>query len=249
MPDFADRAEKAPQGKTTLRNLLLTSRNSMSESELRAAAVSVQRVLLDLLSSSTTAPGLPSPDPLSPSATSPGPLSPSAIAPGAAVLTGPITTVAAYAPMGAEPGGVDLPRVLASALATDRRRLLLPVLLADGDLDWAAFTGDLVPGRKGLREPVGPRLGPTAIRTASIVVVPALAVDRTGMRLGRGGGSYDRVLTRLATEPRPFTVALLHEGELLDHVPADPHDRAVDAVITPSGGFTLRPTPSGRNDL
>jgi 5-formyltetrahydrofolate cyclo-ligase len=71
-----------------------------------------------------------------------------------------------------------------------------------------------------------------------VIIVPALAVSRTGMRLGRGGGSYDRALARAG---RAVKVALLHDGELRDDIPAEPHDQRVDAVITPAGGLT--PTP------
>jgi 5-formyltetrahydrofolate cyclo-ligase len=144
------------------------------------------------------------------------------------------STVAAYVPVGAEPGGAELPSVLAATA-----RVLLPVLLPDGDLDWAAYEGSLVAGPRGLLEPPGRRLGVDAVRNAAVVVVPALAVDRSGMRLGRGGGSYDRVLGRLADGA--LTVALLNDGELLDAVPAEAHDRRVQAVITPSGGLVLSP--------
>jgi len=159
--------------------------------------------------------------------------------------------VAAYVPVGSEPGGPDLPEVLRAALAP-AGVLLLPVLRADLDLDWAAYTGPdglsvppdsspaasssppARPGR-GLREPTGPRLGPEAIGEAELVIVPALAVDRRGFRLGRGGGSYDRALVRVGAGVP--TVALLHDGELVDAVPAEPHDRRVTAVITPTLGF------------
>ncbi|HEY0000931.1 MAG TPA: 5-formyltetrahydrofolate cyclo-ligase [Actinoplanes sp.] len=144
-------------------------------------------------------------------------------------------TVAAYVPSSSEPGGPGLPALLASL-----GRLLLPVLLPDDDLDWAEFTGPLAPGRRGLPEPTGPRLGVDAIRSADLVLVPALAVDRRGMRLGRGGGSYDRVLARLAPTAT-LIVALLHEGELVERVPAEPHDRPVHAVVTPSGVVSLIP--------
>jgi 5-formyltetrahydrofolate cyclo-ligase len=118
-------------------------------------------------------------------------------------------------------------------------RLLLPVLLDDGDLDWALYEGPLSlrAGPRGLREPAGRRLGVDAIREATLVIVPALAVDRLGMRLGRGGGSYDRALARTASA---FTVALLYDGELVDSVPAEEHDQPVEAAITPSGGVTLK---------
>jgi 5-formyltetrahydrofolate cyclo-ligase len=145
-------------------------------------------------------------------------------------------TIAGYVPVGTEPGGPDLPFVLAP-----EARLLLPVLLADGDLDWAVYDGSLAAGPRGLLQPTGPRLGTDAIRDAALVVVPALAVDRSGMRLGRGGGSYDRAIARLPTGV--LTVALLNDAELLDAVPAEPHDRPVRAVITPSGGLTLSPDP------
>lgn len=159
--------------------------------------------------------------------------------------------VAAYVPVGTEPGGPDLPEVLRAALAP-AGVLLLPVLLPDLDLDWAAYTGPdklsappdssptasssppTRPGR-GLREPTGPRLGPEAIGGADLVIVPALAVDRRGFRLGRGGGSYDRALARVGAGV--LVVALLHDGELVDVVPAEPHDRRVAAVITPTLGF------------
>jgi 5-formyltetrahydrofolate cyclo-ligase len=140
------------------------------------------------------------------------------------------STVAAYVPVGSEPGGPDLPSVLAGEV-----RVLLPVLLADGDLDWAAFAGELVAGPRGLLEPPGPRLGVDAVGSADLVLVPALAVDRRGMRLGRGGGSYDRALARVDST----VLALLYESELVDTVPAEPHDRPVDGVLTPSGYFPL----------
>jgi 5-formyltetrahydrofolate cyclo-ligase len=146
-------------------------------------------------------------------------------------------TVTAYVPTGAEPGGADLPAALAGALPSGGR-LLLPVLLPDDDLDWAAYEGpgSLRPGRRGIAEPAGRRLGVAAIAGAQLIVVPALAVDRAGHRLGRGGGSYDRALARATAG---FTVALLHDGEFLDRVPAEPHDRRVRAAITPSGGLSL----------
>ena len=142
-------------------------------------------------------------------------------------------TIAAYVPVGPEPGGPDLPSVLAGYA-----RVLLPVLLPDNDLDWAVFTGSVSPGPRGLREPTGPRLGVGALTSADLVLVPALAVDRSGNRMGRGGGSYDRALARLSGS-RPRILALLHEGELVEAVPAEPHDRPVHGAITPRGGLTL----------
>jgi 5-formyltetrahydrofolate cyclo-ligase len=142
---------------------------------------------------------------------------------------------AAYVPVGSEPGGADLPTVLAAALPPGSH-LLLPVLLPDNDLDWAEFHGDVRPARRGLLEPEAPPQGVDAVRDVDLMIVPALAVDRSGHRLGRGGGSYDRALSRASNA---FTIALIYDDEFLDTVPAEPHDRPVDAVITPTGGLRL----------
>jgi 5-formyltetrahydrofolate cyclo-ligase len=139
------------------------------------------------------------------------------------------TVCAAYAPVGREPGGSDLPARLAEVC-----RVLLPVLLPDGDLDWAEYDGTTRRTPRGLLEPGGVRLGTDAIAEVPLIVVPALAVSRHGVRMGRGGGSYDRVLARA---PHARTVALLHDGELLDAVPGEPHDQRVRQVVTPSGGL------------
>src|SRR5262249_23695016 len=112
------------------------------------------------------------------------------------------------------------------------RRLLLPVLRADNDLDWGVYAGALAPGRRGLSEPVGARVA----LDVDVMVVPALAVDGSGMRLGRGGGSYDPALAAVA-RPTP-AVALLYRGEFdagLAAVPAEAHDQRVSGVLTPDG--------------
>jgi 5-formyltetrahydrofolate cyclo-ligase len=132
-------------------------------------------------------------------------------------------TVAAYVAVGSEP-----PTAPALELCTD---VLLPVLLDDGDLDWAR--GELAPTRRGLLEPTGPRHGVDAIAACDVVLVPALAADRAGNRLGRGGGSYDRALRRATG----LTIAVLYDEDLLDLVPVEPHDVAVEAVVTPSYGL------------
>jgi 5-formyltetrahydrofolate cyclo-ligase len=130
--------------------------------------------------------------------------------------------VAVYASFGTEPPTTCLVEGLRRAGV----QVLLPVLLPDRDLDWTAEH----PGR-----PAGPLLGVEAVATCSLVVVPALAVDAAGRRLGRGGGSYDRALARVPADV--LTVALLHDGEMLDVVPTEPHDVPVRAVATPTGGL------------
>ena len=143
-----------------------------------------------------------------------------------------VRTFAAFVPDPEEPGHGRVPAVFTRLGA----RVLLPVVPpAGGELTWAVDTGRLAPGRFGLLEPVGPRLGATAIGTADVVVVPAVAVARDGVRLGRGGGYYDRALRH--ARPDAVLVAVVFDDELVDELPAEPHDRRVGAVVTPSGGW------------
>ncbi|MFZ0875798.1 MAG: 5-formyltetrahydrofolate cyclo-ligase, partial [Pseudonocardiaceae bacterium] len=72
-----------------------------------------------------------------------------------------------------------------------------------------------------------------------LVLVPALAVDRTGVRLGRGGGHYDRTLP-LATPGTPL-VAIVRDDEVLAALPAQPHDVPVTAALTPARGLIPLP--------
>ena len=150
-------------------------------------------------------------------------------------------TVAAYVSRADEPGT----GLLLETLRSRGKRVLLPVLLPDGDLDWAALTDTATLQRapRGLLEPDGPRLGAQAVATADVVLVPGLAVSVVGDRLGRGGGSYDRALGRVPVGT--FTCCLLHDHEVGLDVPVEPHDRAVAAAATPSGvtRFPAHPGP------
>jgi 5-formyltetrahydrofolate cyclo-ligase len=143
-----------------------------------------------------------------------------------------VRTFAAYVPEETEPGHGRVPAAYTQLGA----RVLLPVVPAEGhELMWAVDTGRLAAGRFGLLEPVGPRLGPTAVGAAQVVVVPALAVARDGVRLGRGGGFYDRALRHVRAGA--VVVAVVFDDEFVDELPAEPHDRRVSAVVTPSGGW------------
>jgi len=148
--------------------------------------------------------------------------------------TGMAGTVAAYLSVGTEPETA----ALVFALWKRGSYVLLPVLRADNDLDWASYEGpdSLAPGPHGLLEPTEPRRGVAAITSADLVIVPALAADPRGYRLGRGGGCYDRALARVG--PAVPTIALLYDGELLDEVPAGPLDQRVRAVARPQRGIT-----------
>jgi 5-formyltetrahydrofolate cyclo-ligase len=158
-----------------------------------------------------------------------------------AVLSLPETqmagTVAAYYSIGGEPDTHGL----IYALWKRGSYVLLPVLRPDGDLDWASYEGphSLRPGPRGLTEPAEPLRGVGAIASADLVLVPALAVDHSGLRLGRGGGSYDRALARVGDQVP--TVALLYDQELLAEVPAWPHDQRVRLIARPATGMTRLP--------
>ncbi|MGH3722248.1 MAG: 5-formyltetrahydrofolate cyclo-ligase [Pseudonocardiaceae bacterium] len=156
---------------------------------------------------------------------------------GGVLALGVAGTVCAYWPVGDEPGSPEL----LDGLARRGCRVLLPLVDPLGPLDWAEYTGSgsLQAGPLGLLEPTGPRLGRAAIATAVLVLVPALAVDRHGTRLGRGGGHYDRSLP-LANPGTPL-VAIVRDDEVLASLPAQPHDVPVTAALTPGRGLIPLP--------
>lgn len=146
-------------------------------------------------------------------------------------------TVCAYVPVGTEPGSIALLDVLLRRSA----RVLLPVARTAGDgtplpLRWGEYRpGDLARGRWGLLEPPEPWLPEQALAQAELVIVPALAVDRRGVRLGRGAGFYDRSLC--GRDPRARLVAIVRDAELVDELPADEHDVPMTHALTPGSGL------------
>jgi 5-formyltetrahydrofolate cyclo-ligase len=147
-------------------------------------------------------------------------------------------TVAAYYSIGTEPAT----RSLVYALWKRGTYVLLPVLRSEDDLDWASFEGpeSMAPASHGLLEPAAQ---PTrhSITSADLVIVPALAADRRGNRLGRGRGCYDRALAHVGSLIP--TVALLYDGELLDELPSGPLDHRVRVAAQPSAGITRLAQP------
>ncbi|NIH78439.1 5-formyltetrahydrofolate cyclo-ligase [Amycolatopsis viridis] len=148
-------------------------------------------------------------------------------------------TVCGYVPFGTEPGSLSLLDLLRERGA----RVLLPVIpAAPGPLDWADYTGtaSLSPGRfRQILEPTGPRLGPAALAGAGLVLVPALAVDHRGVRLGRGAGHYDRSLAHAA--PGAALVAVVRDAELVERLPAEQHDVLMTGALTPGRGYVPLP--------
>jgi 5-formyltetrahydrofolate cyclo-ligase len=138
-------------------------------------------------------------------------------------------TVTAYLARDDEPDTAPLVAMLLSRGTT----VLLPVLLPDRDLAWAPYdAAALRTNELGISEPAVPLLGPDRIVEVDALVCPAVAADPTGHRLGRGGGSYDRVLHRFA---RPESVvALVYDTEIVDTLPTGDHDERVGWLVTPT---------------
>ncbi|MGP3536391.1 5-formyltetrahydrofolate cyclo-ligase [Microbacterium sp. RD1] len=120
-------------------------------------------------------------------------------------------------------------------------RVLLPITRADGLLDWAVAEPDgaITEGLLGMPEPVGEVLGPIAVNDVDVLIVPAAAVDRTGMRLGWGRGYFDKTIGSM--ENCPPVYAVVYDSELLDDVPRDVHDQPVSGIVTPTRTLTFTP--------
>lgn len=152
--------------------------------------------------------------------------------------------IAAYLPTDTEP---PLLPALAGAHAAGHR-VIAPVSLPGRRLDWVRWEPQ-TPVRTsafGMAEPVGERLGPEAFAAADVRLIPALAVDGRGVRLGWGGGFYDAALAAArARETDALEIGVVFHDELLPAgaVPAGPHDVAVPLVCTERG--LLRRTDRG----
>jgi 5-formyltetrahydrofolate cyclo-ligase len=164
-------------------------------------------------------------------------------------------TITAYI---ASPGEPDTAAVRAAVRAAGGR-VLLPVPLPGRGLGWVLDEGRYAPDPTlPVQVPVGPELGRGAAglvdQDITLVLAPALAVDRSGARLGQGGGFYDALLAQLAPSAgvarpapaggasgdpdRPITVlAVVHDDEVLapGTIPRGAHDVPVGTALTPGG--------------
>ncbi|MBI5162816.1 MAG: 5-formyltetrahydrofolate cyclo-ligase [Magnetospirillum sp.] len=159
-----------------------------------------------------------------------GPAAAARLAAVAEALVRPGAVVAGYWPMGDE---ID-PRPLLTRLAALGMRLALPVVVARGQpLAFRAWRPDdvLEPGPHGTRHPAA---AAPAVEPA-VILLPLLAFDRRGFRLGYGGGYYDRTLDRLPPPPQVRPVGLAFAAQEVAAVPHDGHDRRLDAVVTEAG--------------
>ena len=134
------------------------------------------------------------------------------------------TNIASYISYGFEPETSDINQ----RLIKDGKKVFLPRLLENNDIQWVSWDGsteNLTKVEK-IFEPIG-----DAVEVElDVIILPALHVDRMGNRLGQGGGSYDRALSR----SKAFKIALLHYGELTSEIlSVQPHDEKIDATATP----------------
>lgn len=147
--------------------------------------------------------------------------------------------VAAYLSVGSEPATW----ALVDALRACRLEVLVPRALPRRQMGWALYEGRerLTLGRFDIPEPLRPD-DPGGLSTVEVALVPALAVDLAGFRLGRGGGYYDTVLAAHPSVPR---VALTYDHEIVDDVHPQGHDERVDLVVSPERTLQLPPRPAG----
>ena len=136
--------------------------------------------------------------------------------------------VAAYVGVGSEPRTLPL----LDALVARGVEVLLPALRPDWSMTWGRYVARdaLVASERGLLEPAE---APHGLGRADLVLLPGLAMGPDGMRLGRGGGAYDRALADAA--PHAPLLVVLHPEEVGLPVPAEAHDRAVDGALTAAG--------------
>ncbi|QAY73350.1 5-formyltetrahydrofolate cyclo-ligase [Agromyces protaetiae] len=112
-------------------------------------------------------------------------------------------------------------------------RVLFPISRDDGLLDWTVGEEQTERlGPTGVPEAEGELLGPMAINDVDLILVPAAAIDATGMRLGWGRGYFDKTLGSMGKCPPVYAVVFDHE--VLDSVPREVHDQPVNGVVTPT---------------
>ncbi|TFD53058.1 5-formyltetrahydrofolate cyclo-ligase [Cryobacterium frigoriphilum] len=112
-------------------------------------------------------------------------------------------------------------------------RVLFPVSREDGLLDWTVGESqEEFEGVAGMPEAVGTLLGPIAINDVDLIIVPAAAVDATGLRMGWGRGYYDKTLGSM--EKCPPVYAVVYDSEFVDEVPREVHDQPVNGLVTPT---------------
>ncbi|GAA1421134.1 5-formyltetrahydrofolate cyclo-ligase [Agrococcus citreus] len=143
-------------------------------------------------------------------------------------------TISAYLSMPDEPDT----RAFLRWAATRGIRVLLPIIRADGLLDWAEHDGtETIESTLGVPQPTTDALPPTALDDVDLMLIPATAAGRDGSRIGGGRGFFDKTIAAMAECPPVY--AVVHDEELFDSVPHAAYDQPVDGVVTQSGFHTF----------
>lgn len=141
--------------------------------------------------------------------------------------------VAAYNPLPSEPGSANL-----AARLDEVARVFLPVCRDNGILEWGQFTADSSRrGPFGIIEPEPPYSPSSMLGELDAIIVPALAIDNQGLRLGKGAGFYDRALEEIAGSSIPL-IGVIYSFEMVPDVPAEKHDLPVTTIVTELGQVT-----------
>ena len=113
-------------------------------------------------------------------------------------------------------------------LVAQGKTVVLPRVVSDTDMELRRYTGqqDLQTGAYGILEPTGELF--TDYDAIDVAIIPGMAFDAEGHRLGRGKGYYDRFLARV---PHLYKIGLCFSWQMVDHVPCDEHDAVMDEVI------------------
>lgn len=119
-------------------------------------------------------------------------------------------------------------QALMDKLVVQGKTVLLPRVINDRDMELHCYTGpqDLQEGAYGILEPTGERF--TNYKTLDVAIVPGMAFDTDGHRLGRGKGYYDRFLSRV---PYLYKIGLCFSWQIVDHVPCAEHDVVMNEII------------------
>ena len=137
-----------------------------------------------------------------------------------------VQSVATYLSFGTEPSTTEF----ISSLLDDGIEVLVPKILPDETLAWYKWDGvSATTSSLGMREPDESKLQAVSIQEADLLIIPALAVDRIGNRLGRGKGYFDRELSVLSDSK---VYAVCFEDEVLESIPSEVHDQRVSGVVT-----------------
>lgn len=131
-------------------------------------------------------------------------------------------TVACYIPFGDEPNT----NVFLKHCQLDEKITLYVPRVSGDDLEWVVFDEEQIRHPLGMAEPVGEAV---KLESVDLIVVPALAADLKGQRLGRGKGYYDRALAKISAK---LTVVVVHDNELYEEIPTEEHDQPVDVVCS-----------------